>query len=320
MTIFVYSVQMSRLSTYILFFSLFLLAACDSAKKEFMTPKQGEIVIDVNTEEYSLNGDVIGKTDSDISAIDDLLIKPIDNELKKKREFEQGDALKNSQPSDEFGLGKLHVDENLSYGDFFKVIITMGFIGYSTILYAIGENFKDVYNVKLPTRSSPCYCTFFTHRHVPLLRYKHGRNRSKLLLNEILSADNHQRETEIECFKDYKSLDLLLTLYGSKDDMTYVVSLNEDALKENSSFHGFNFYSFKNEADLWKFIADVHSRVESRNRNNPEKDEGCAQDLSGKQVMLMFKKDVLMKDVAPLIKGLNAFGYNGDRITFSVAR
>ena len=67
-----------------LFLSLFLLAACDSAKKEFMTPKQGEIVIDVNTEEYSLNGDVIGKTDSDISAIDDLLIKPIDNELKKK--------------------------------------------------------------------------------------------------------------------------------------------------------------------------------------------------------------------------------------------
>ena len=34
---------MSRISTYILFLSLFLLAACDSAKKEFETLKEGDI-------------------------------------------------------------------------------------------------------------------------------------------------------------------------------------------------------------------------------------------------------------------------------------
>jgi len=42
---------------------------------------------------------------------------------------------------------------------------------------------------------------------VPFLRYKYGRNRSKLLLNEFLSAKNDHRESEIECFKDYKALD-----------------------------------------------------------------------------------------------------------------
>ena len=63
---------MSRISVYILFLSLFLLAACDSAKKEFETLKEGEILIDVNTEEYSLNGTVLGKTATDISAIDDI--------------------------------------------------------------------------------------------------------------------------------------------------------------------------------------------------------------------------------------------------------
>jgi hypothetical protein len=29
---------------------------------------------------------------------------------------------------------------------------------------------------------------------------------------------------------------------------------------------------------------------------------------------ILFEKDVLMKDIAPIIKGLNALGYSGDRI------
>ena len=70
---------------FLLFLSLLLLAACDSAKKDFMTPKQGEVVIDVNTEEYSLNGIVIGKTAFDIMLNVDLLIEPLDNELKEIR-------------------------------------------------------------------------------------------------------------------------------------------------------------------------------------------------------------------------------------------
>ena len=53
---------MPKLFAYILFFSLFLLAACNEEKKDFMTPKQGGIVIDVNNDEYSLNGTVIGKS------------------------------------------------------------------------------------------------------------------------------------------------------------------------------------------------------------------------------------------------------------------
>ena len=48
-----------------------------------MTPKPGEIVVDVNVNEYSLNGTVIGKTAADISNNDDLLIEPLNNELQK---------------------------------------------------------------------------------------------------------------------------------------------------------------------------------------------------------------------------------------------
>ena len=254
---------MNGLSAYILFLSLFLFVACDSAKKEFMTPNSNEPVLDVSLDEYSLNGTIIGKTATDISALHDLLIVPLERELNKKRKIELEDALKNKQQSDEVVVAKLHVNENLSFDDFYKITATMGFVGYTTINYVIGENYKDVFNVKLPTSSTNCICTFFIHRHVPFLRYKYGRYRSKLLLNEILNVKNDFRESEIECFKDYKALDMMLTFYGSKDDITYVVSLNENALSENSSFHGYDYHSFNNQEDLWKFLADVRSKEES---------------------------------------------------------
>jgi hypothetical protein len=84
---------MNGLSACILFFSLFLLAACDNGKKEFMTPISNEPVLDVNLDEYSLNGNVIGKTATDISAIHDLLIEPLESELNKKRKTELEEAF-----------------------------------------------------------------------------------------------------------------------------------------------------------------------------------------------------------------------------------
>lgn len=80
-------------SAYILFFSLFLLAACDNGKKEFMTLNSNEPVLDVNLDEYSLNGNVIGKTATDISAIHDLLIVPLESELNQKRKIELEEAF-----------------------------------------------------------------------------------------------------------------------------------------------------------------------------------------------------------------------------------
>jgi len=300
---------MTRLSTFILFLSLFLLVACDSAKRDFMTPSPNEPVLDVNLDEYSLNGTVLGKTATDISAIQDLLIEPLDDGLKKIRVFKQEEALKNKLPVDECTDAKLHVDEDLSFGDFYKIISTMSFEGFWTINYVIGENFKDVFNVKIPKRSNDCICSFFVHQRVAFFRYQYGRQPSKLLLNE----------TEIDCFKDYNALDLMLTFYGSKGDKTYVLSLNEEALKENGSFDGFKFYSFDNLADLWIFIAKIQSKEKTLHKSEQNKHPKCAWDLVGNQMTLFFPKDALMKDIAPLIKGLIAYGFNGDRISFSVA-
>jgi len=243
---------------------------------------------------------------------------PLERELNKKRKIELEKALKNKQQSDEVVVAKLHVNENLSFDDFYKITATMGFVGYTTINYVIGENYKDVFNVKLPTSSTNCICTFFIHRHVPFLRYKYGRYRSKLLLNEILNVKNDFRESEIECFKDYKALDMMLTFYGSKDGITYVVSLNENALSENSSFHGYDYHSFNNQEDLWKFLADVRSKEESFNQKNPPKEIKCAQDLLESPMKILFEKDVLMKDLAPPF--LNIPTYHIDKKSIKISQ
>jgi len=87
-----------------------------------MTPKPDEPVLDVNVDEYSLNGKVLGKTATDISAIDmdSLRVLPLESELMRIWSAEREKSLKNNQPADEFDIAKLHVDDNLSYGDFLK--------------------------------------------------------------------------------------------------------------------------------------------------------------------------------------------------------
>lgn len=79
-----------------LFLSLFLLVACNEEKKEFMTPKPDEPVLDVNVDEYSLNGTVLGKTATDISAIDDVYGNPLHNELREIRAKDQENADRKS--------------------------------------------------------------------------------------------------------------------------------------------------------------------------------------------------------------------------------
>ena len=317
---------MTRLPVYILILSLFLLAACDSDKNAFMTPSPNEPIVDVNIDDYSVNGKVIGKTKTDFLDIDDLLILPLDSELKKIITVEAENALKNNQPYDfEASTAKLHVDENLSYGDFYKTIATMHFAGYSNIKYAIGTNFKEIYDLKLPTRSRPCL-------HVnpfyipPPLRYKYMRNRQKLSLDEILARlkikDAYKLFCFVDYFKDYNSLALMLSFFRENGNIVYAISLNDAALKETPSFDGFTFYSFNNLADLWKFIADIRSKENFQNDSNDVKCSvaKCSSDLLGKQASLIFENDELVKDIAPLIKGLNAYGYNGDKINFVQAK
>ena len=309
MSNFVYSVQMTRLSVYILFLSLFLLTACDSAKKDFETLKEGEIILDINTEEYSLNGHVIGKTAIDISAIDDFIDKPLHKEVCRVRTKFQEDALRRGESGDGFDFAKLHVDGNLSYGDFYKAFSSMFFCGYSVFDIAIGSNYKDVFRLSIPS-TNYMWCGLVILR-MKGLRYKYLRNRQRLSLDEMSEIDVKDRE----CVEDHETLDLLLSFYRKDDGIAYVVSLNETFFNKDSRFDGYNFYTFNDENDLWKFIDDVRSRVERQTEKKPETKQDrvlrlLIDALDGpNKITLVFEKDVLMKDIAPIIKKLNTYGY-----------
>ena len=308
---------MTRLSAYILFFSLFLLAACDSAKKEFETLKEDEIILDVNTEDYLLNGTVIGKTATDISVIDDVFDKPLHKEVCRVRTKFQEDALRRGELGDGFVFAKLHVDGNLSYGDFYKAFSSMFFCGYSVFDIAIGSNYKDIFYLSIP-RTDYMWCGFVIQR-MKGLRYKYLRNRQKLSLAEMSEIDVKDRE----CVEDHENLDLLLSFYRKDDGIAYVVSLNETFFNKGGRFDGYNFYTFNDENDLWKFIEDVRSRVDRQTEKKPETKQDrvlrlLIDVLNGpNNITLVFEKDVLMKDIAPIIKKLKTYGY---RFAFDVTR
>ena len=299
-------------SSCILLLSLFLLAACNEEKKEFMTPKPDEPVLDVNVDEYSLNGMVLGKTATDISAIDSLLIEPIYKELRKTREQEQIEVLKTQQSADLAGKIKLHVDENLSYGDFYKSLVSMIYAGYDEISYVIGSNYKDVFHFS-SIRRDPMFssCNFFLFK-LRWYRLKNLRNRQKLSIGEILDMHTKDEKNEKECYEKYSSLDLLLSYYPKGDGNAYVVSLNETFFNESRPFDGFNFYTYDNEADLWKFIENLRSKVEPKIEDRQDRILAL---LDGRSdIELVFEKDIPMKDIAPIIRKLNGYGY---RINFS---
>jgi biopolymer transport protein ExbD len=294
---FVYSVQMNRLSVYILFLSLFLLVACDSAKKDFMTPKQGEVVIDVNTEEYSLNGTVIGKTATDISNNEDLLIMPLDNELQEIRRVEQEEALRKGIPADESNA-RLHIDENLSYDVFYKVIATMGFSGYVSFQYVIGSNFREPLDMNLPERSSYHFSdegiNLSSCRREKIERqmdkFSEKISHKRIITDEILDRRIKDTELLVKCAQ--KFIDFSLTIRSNGDCLSYEVSLNESGLID-----GEKLYTYENIDDVWKFIEDIRLRRELQDKEDSD------------QIFVSFKKDVLVKNFAPIVKKLKTYGY-----------
>ena len=296
---------MTRFTNYFLCLFLLFLVACDSAKKDFMTPKQGGIVIDVNNDEYSLNGTVIGKTDTDISNSDDLLIKPLDNELKKIRRVEQKEALRKGIPADELSNARFHFDENVSYDVFYKVLSTMGFSGYVSIQYVIGSNFREPLDMNLPERSS----LSFSDEGINLFSCQRAKKRRQMDKLSVMTPQEFKRiitdekflyrrtnrrikDTELLVKCAQKFIDLSLAIKSNGNGVSYVVSLNESGLID-----GEKLYTYENIDDVWKFIEDIRLRRELQDKEDSD------------QIFVSFKKDVLVKNFASIVKKLKTYGY-----------
>lgn len=265
--------------------SLFLLFACGE-EKEFMTPKPGEIVLDVNLDEYSLNGNVLGKTFADIFNNDNLLIKSLDKELKRIRRNELKETKENNLSSKEL-LVKLHFDEDLSFDEFNKVAATFGFSGFTSIQYVIGSNFKDAYTLYMPQRNS---------ENNAVLRLLQTTDEKKLSKDEIWDRRIKEQERQIEHARKY--IDLSLTIETIDNKWVYTVGLNETGLTD-----GNKLYQFENDTDVYKFIEGVRQRRSLNDKEDRDK------------ILLALRKNVLLKDIAPIIKKLTSYGY---RINFAL--
>ena len=289
---------MTQFINYLLCLFLLLLVACDNAKKEFMTPRQGEIVLDVRADAYSLNGTVIGKTVADISNNDDLLIEPLNNELQKIRLAEREEALRTGVPADEVPKVKIHIDENISYGNFYKVMATIGFSGYVSIQYVVGSNFREPLGINMPERSSSPFSD------EPVNRFSCGQAKFQKQIDELLEKtsqkmrsndeiwDRRIKDTEllIECARRF--IDLSLTIRSNGDGFSYVLDLNESGLID-----GGKFYTYENIDDVWKFIEDIRVRRELQDKEDRD------------QIVVVLERDRPVKNLAPVVKKLEALGY-----------
>lgn len=275
---------------------VFLLPACHSDEKEFMTPKPGEIVVDVNVNEYSLNGTVIGKTAADISN-NDLLIESLVDKLQKIRMAEAKEPLRKGIPADE-SKAKLHIDENLPYGDFYKVLASFGFGGFSSFQYVIGSDFKEPLVMNMPERSKAP----FSEEGINPFRCNQARFRRGI--DELLEKTSHKenltveimdrriKDTEllIECARRYINLSLSINSKG--EGFSYVLGLNETGLID-----GGKAYTYENIDDVWKFIEDIRVRRELQDKEDRDR------------IVVVYEKGMPVKNLAPVLKKLKSFGY-----------
>ena len=275
---------------------VFLLLACHSDEKEFMTPKPGEIVVDVNVNEYSLNGTVIGKTAADISN-NDLLIESLVDKFQKIRMVEAKETLRKGIPADE-SKAKLHIDENLPYDDFYKVAATLGFGGYSSIQYVIGSNFKEPLAMDMPERRkspfleegvTPFRCDQAKFRRV-IDELSEKTSHKENLTDEIWDRRIKDTELLIECARRY--INLMLSVHSEGDGFSYVLGLNETGLID-----GGKAYTYENLDDVWKLIEDIRLRPAMQDKED--------RDL----IVVTLENDILVKNLAPVVKKLKSFGY-----------
>ena len=208
---------------------------CSDKKREFLSPKQGEVVLDANTDEYSLNGKVIGKTVADEPKNEGLLIKSLSSEL---------NALRKQTTIEKV---KFHFDDNLSYNEFYRFIATAGFSGFTSMQYVIGSEYNNVYVVSLPERNS-----YNSTREI--LRLLTAKKEKKLTNEEI---DKFIKETEQRA-KNY--INLSLSIDRRNDKFSYMVGLR-----------GTGFTAFEKLDDLWKFIEDVRFRRDLQDKEDKDR-------------------------------------------------
>ena len=268
-----------------LFITLFLLAACNE-EKDSSPFKSSEIVLEVNSENFALNGKVIGNTLEDIFQIDDILIAPLDDEFKKMRE-------------NNVKL-RIRFSEDVYYSVFDKILRTAVHNSMQPICYTIGSNSSNVYiydireklrNVEWKDEwANFCFVTLFEKKE--LISVLESGN-SDYFSNQKLMNDTTYRSSKLKCTQNYMNLSVLFPVKNS-DSKYRVVFYETDSILPK-------VYDLKNEADLLNVLETVR-----KNENLQSKKD---YDWINIFVRDSVDKVMTLNRVEPLIKIMANLGY-----------
>lgn len=268
-----------------LFITLLLLAACDK-EKDSNSFKSSEIVLEVNSENFALNGKVIGNTLEDIFQIDDILIAPLDDEFQKVRE-------------NNVKL-RIRFSEDVYYSVFDKILRTAVHNSMQPIRYTIGSNSSNVYiydireklrNVEWKDEwANFCFVTLFEKKE--LISVLESGN-SDYFSNQKLMNDTTYRSSKLKCTQNYMNLSVLFPVKNS-DSKYRVVFYETDSILPK-------VYDLKNEADLLNVLETVR-----KNENLQSKKD---YDWINIFVRDSVDKVMTLNRVEPLIKIMANLGY-----------
>jgi hypothetical protein len=182
---------------------------------------------------------------------------------------------------------------------------TLGFNGYVSIQYVIGSNFREPLDMNLPERSlypfsdediNPYSCQRAKkRRQMDKLSVMTPQEFKRIITDEkfLYRRTNRRiKDTELLVKCAQKFIDFSLTIRSNGDCLSYEVSLNESGLID-----GEKLYTYENIDDVWKFIEDIRLRRELQDKEDSD------------QIFVSFKKDVLVKKIAPIVKKLKTYGY-----------
>lgn len=268
-----------------LFITLLLLAACNE-EKDSSPFKSSEIVLEVNSENFALNGKVIGNTLEDIFQIDDILIAPLDDEFKKMRE-------------NNVKL-RIRFSEDVYYSVFDKILRTAVHNSIQPVRYTIGSNSSNVYTFDIREKlrnvewkdewANFCFVTLFEKKE--LISVLESGN-SDYFSNQKLMNDTTYRSSKLKCTQNYMNLSVLFPVKNS-DSKYRVVFYETDSILPK-------VYDLKNEADLLNVLETVR-----KNENLQSKKD---YDWINIFVRDSVDKVMTLNRVEPLIKIMANLGY-----------
>lgn len=268
-----------------LFITLLLLVACDK-EKDSNSFKSSEIVLEVNSENFALNGKVIGNTLEDIFQIDDILIAPLDDEFKKMRE-------------NNVKL-RIRFSEDVYYSVFDKILRTAVHNSMQPIRYTIGSNSSNVYIYDIREKlrnvewndewANFCFVTLLEKKElISVLEF----GNSDYFSNQKLMNDTTYRSSKLKCTQNYMNLSVLFPVKNS-DSKYRVVFYETDSILPK-------VYDLKNEADLLNVLETVR-----KNENLQSKKD---YDWINIFVRDSVDKVMTLNRVEPLIKIMANLGY-----------